>query len=124
VAEAMGRPERAAKVVRRLADRVEAVREQVNDLDRPTVFVMEWTNPIFNAGHWTPELVRLAGGTPLLAAEGEDSVRIEWDALREADPDVLLIACCGNGVQRTMQDLPILEGLPGWRQLRSVRAAR
>jgi len=53
-----------------LAERVEAVVDQVKGLDRPMVFVMEWTNPIFNAGHWTPELVRLAGGTPLLAAEG------------------------------------------------------
>src|SRR4051812_20687348 len=76
VASAMGHPDRAAAVVAGLERRVAAVAERVTGLPRPGVFVMEWCDPIFNAGHWTPELVRLAGGTPVLAAEGKDSVRV------------------------------------------------
>jgi iron complex transport system substrate-binding protein len=88
------------------------------------VFVMEWAEPIFNAGHWTPELVRLAGGVPVLAREGADSVRVPWEELRAADPDVLIIACCGHRIARTLDDLPVLESLPGWSQLQAVRTGR
>ncbi len=124
VAEAMGHPERAAEVVGRLEERVAAVRDRAVGLTRPTVFVMEWADPIFNAGHWTPELVRLAGGAAVLSPEGADSVRVAWPDLRAADPEVLLIACCGHGVERTLEDLPLLEALPGWHRLRAVRTGR
>jgi iron complex transport system substrate-binding protein len=121
VAAAMGHPERVDAVCAGLNQRVSAVVGRVDGLPRPTVFVMEWANPIFTAGHWTPELVRLAGGSPVLAAEGNDSVRIAWEDLRAADPEVLVIACCGHGIERTRQDVPRLELLPGWRELRAVR---
>jgi iron complex transport system substrate-binding protein len=124
VAAAMGHPDRATEVCRDLEKRAADVVKKVVGLARPTVFVMEWTDPIFNAGHWTPELVRLAGGVPLLSAEGEYSVRISWEALRSADPEILVIACCGHGVERTRKDLPLLESLPGWSELRAVRANR
>ena len=124
VAGAMGSPDRAAAVCRGLEARVADVVDRVAGLPRPTVFVMEWVDPIYTAGHWTPELVRLAGGTPVLATEGADSVRVRWDDLRAADPEVLVIACCGHGVERTRRDLPALESLPGWPGLRAVRGGR
>jgi iron complex transport system substrate-binding protein len=121
VAAAMGHADRATEVCRRLESRIAAVFHRVEGLLRPTTFVMEWADPIFNAGHWTPELVRLAGGTPVLSPEGEDSVRIAWEDLRSADPEVVVIACCGHTVERTKQDLPLLEALSGWSELRAVR---
>jgi len=124
VASAMGHPERGAEVCRRLESRVAEVVRRVSGLPRPTVFVMEWVDPIFNAGHWTPELVRLAGGTSVLSAEGADSARVEWDDLRAADPEVLVIACCGHTAERTRRDLPLLEARPGWVELRAVRNGR
>jgi iron complex transport system substrate-binding protein len=124
VAAAMGHPARAAAVVAGLEGRVAEVVRRVEGRPRPAVFVMEWADPIFNAGHWTPELVRLAGGTPVLAAEGEDSVRVPWEELRAADPGVLVIACCGHTAERTRRDLPLLERLPGWAGLRAVRDRR
>jgi iron complex transport system substrate-binding protein len=124
VAAAMGHPERETKVCADLEQRVSDVVNRVGGLSRPRVFVMEWADPIFNAGHWTPELVRLAGGLPVLAAEGEYSIRVPWVDLRSADPEVLVIACCGHGVERTRRDIPLLESLPGWRELRAVRAGR
>jgi iron complex transport system substrate-binding protein len=121
VAAAMGFPERASDVCRSLELRVAEVVNRVAGSPRPTVFVMEWADPIFNAGHWTPELVRLAGGEPMLSAEGEYSVRIPWEDLRSANPDILMIACCGHGVERTRSDIPLLESRPGWSDLRAVR---
>src|SRR5262249_994223 len=89
-----------------------------------TVFVMEWADPIYNAGHWTPELVRLAQGSAVLSPEGEDSRRVAWDELRAADPEGLIIAGCGPPVERTRQDRPAPEALPGWHQLQAVRGRR
>jgi iron complex transport system substrate-binding protein len=124
VAAAMDHPEHAEKLCQHLKNRVRDVVRRVEGLSRPTVFVMEWAEPIFNAGHWTPELVRLAGGVPVLAREGADSVRVPWEELRAADPDVLIIACCGHRIARTLEDLPALESLPGWSQLQAVRTGR
>lgn len=122
VAAAMGQSGKADAVCAALQRRVAMVESVIGD-GRPTAFVMEWADPIYNAGHWNPELVRLAGGTPILSREGEDSVRIPWADLRAADPEVLVIACCGHGVQRSLQDRTLLEALPGWHDLRSVRDA-
>lgn len=124
VAATLEHPERGEAVRTALERRVADVARRLEGLPRPTVFVMEWADPIYDAGHWTPELVQLAGGTPLLSAPGEYSVRVAWDDLRAADPEVLVIACCGHGVERTRQDLPGLEALPGWRDLRAVRTGR
>jgi iron complex transport system substrate-binding protein len=124
VAEAMGHPERGAEVRAGLERRVADVTARVAGRPRPTAFIMEWADPIFNSGHWNPELIRLAQGTAVLSPEGQDSARVPWDHLRAADPEVLLIACCGHGVERTRQDLPALEALPSWSELHAVRSRR
>ena len=124
VAEAMGHPERAAEVCGQLERRIAVVRNRVDGSLRRTTFIMEWAEPIFNSGHWNPELIELAHGTSVLSATGEYSVRIPWEELRAADPEVLVIACCGNNVERTKEDLPILEALAGWHHLNAVRNGR
>jgi iron complex transport system substrate-binding protein len=124
VAAAMGHPEKGSEVVRGLTRRIEAVQARVAGRPRPSVFLLEWAEPIYNSGHWNPELIRLAGGTAVLSPEGEYSVRVPWESLRAANPEVLVIACCGQKVERTRQDLPILEALPGWQELRAVRDRR
>jgi iron complex transport system substrate-binding protein len=124
IAAAMGRPEKGHELRGRLDRRAQEVTGRVEGLRRPTAFIMEWAEPIYNSGHWNPELVRLAGGTPVLSPEGEYSVRVPWEDLRAAGPEVLVIACCGHGVERTRRDLPALEALSGWHQLRAVRTGR
>jgi len=124
VAKAMGYPERAIDIRSRLERRITDVMSRVSGLHRPTAFIMEWADPIYNSGHWNPELIRLAGGKAVLAAEREYSVRIPWEKLRAANPEVLVIACCGQGIERTRKDLPVLERLPGWHQQSAVRNRR
>lgn len=124
VAAAMGHAEKGTEVCGHLERRIADAQERVGGLGRRTVFIMEWAEPIFNSGHWNPELIRLAGGTPVLSPDGESSIRIPWDELRAADPEVLIIACCGHKVERTKKDLPILEALPDWRRLNAVRNGR
>ena len=85
---------------------------------------LEWIEPIFNMGNWGPELVERAGGTNLLGTAGVYSDTTPWDAIRAADPSVLLVAPCGFGLDRTIREMPILAALPGWSKLRAVRDGR
>ena len=68
--------------------------------------------------------IALAGGQPLLGVAGTRSRTIAWDDVRAADPDILLIACCGFDVARTRRDLPILARQAGFDALTAVRAGR
>jgi iron complex transport system substrate-binding protein len=125
VADAADVTERGREVVAALRDRVAAVAARASALrERPTVGVLEWIDPPFSSGHWTPELIAIAGGCPLLGDAGTRSRTLAWGDVRAADPEILLIACCGFDVARTRQDLPILARQPGFADLRSVRADR
>jgi iron complex transport system substrate-binding protein len=122
VAAALEAPERGESVVAALMQRVEAVRKRTAQAGRrPRCFLMEWIDPPFCGGHWGPELVEIAGGEDPLGRPGEDSTRILWERVREAEPEVLVLACCGYPVERTLQDLPILQRYPGWAELPAVR---
>ena len=104
--------------------RLSGLAETTRSLVRPTVVCLEWIEPVFAMGNWGPELVELAGGTNLLGAPGLHSTGIAWDAVRDADPDVLVVAPCGFGVERTMAEMHLFAERPGWRDLRAVRAGR
>jgi iron complex transport system substrate-binding protein len=56
---------------------------------------LEWLDPPYAAGHWTPDLLRLAGIDDPLARPGRPSSPVTWEAVRDAAPDVVLIAPCG-----------------------------
>lgn len=124
---AAGVDEHAEAVVAALAARVDAVRRRSAMLDaaaRPRVALLEWLDPLFDAGHWNPDLIEAAGGTPICGKAGAPSTTLAWDALRAQDPDVLFIACCGFDLPRTLADLPLLRAQPGWSELRAVRTQR
>lgn len=92
---ATGHLPEAHDLVASLTDRLEAVRSRVAGLPRPRVMLLEWTDPPFAPGHWVPEMIEAAGGTPLLATGGSSSLRTTWEAVREAAPDVVIAAPCG-----------------------------
>lgn len=125
VADAAGVPDRAEAVVSRLQRRVETVAERsARVVRRPRVILLEWVDPPFCCGHWSPELVRLAGGIEMLGREGEPSRTIAWEMIRQADPDVLVLACCGFSVPRTLADVPILTANPGFAELACAKAGQ
>lgn len=90
-----GREQAANALVASLEERLIAVRSRVADRERPRVVVLEWADPPFAPGHWIPEMVRAAGGEPVLGTAGEKSVRTTWDAVRVVLPDVIVCAPCG-----------------------------
>ena len=111
-------------LVAKMRSGIRAVTDAVRDHPTPTVVMLEWTDPIFSMGNWGPELVEAANGKVLLGEKGQFSTAISWNEVREADPDILIIAPCGYDLARTVRELPLLEALPGWRQLKSVREGR
>jgi len=89
--------------------------------------VIEWTDPIFAAGHWVPEMVRRAGGIDVLAQPGEHSTTRTMDAMREADPELVLVGPCGFDLERAAQDAERVTAKQEWawareRQLWAVDA--
>jgi iron complex transport system substrate-binding protein len=97
VGAALGCADASAGVVESLETRIRAVHETLRDAraPRPNVVVIEWTDPIFAAGHWVPELVRRAGGHELMSVAGEHSTVRSVEAIRSARPELLIVAPCG-----------------------------
>ena len=125
VGAAAGAPDDGAAVVAALRCRVDRVRDRSNGIgQRPRVALLEWLDPPFCCGHWSPEIVRLAGGVEGLGAEGQPSRRIEWSDVVAWQPDAIAIACCGFGVDRTLRDVALLDAVQGWSDLPAVRSGR
>jgi iron complex transport system substrate-binding protein len=74
-----------------------------------------------SGGHWTPGLVELAGGEPVLAHPGANSQTLTWDSIGAADPDVVLVAPCGFDLDATLRAVGELASSDAWRSLRAVR---
>ena len=110
----------AQALVERLRAREGVVRERVLGQPRPSVLLLEWTDPLMSAGHWTPGLISAAGGVPVLCNDGANSQRIEPKAVYDADPDVIVIAPCGFDLERTRGAAKALSDLPEWSRLRAV----
>ncbi|MFW6018857.1 MAG: cobalamin-binding protein [Halapricum sp.] len=125
IGRATAREEAAVALVSEWRDRIATLRERAAAIDaRPSVAVLDWMDPVMVAGHWIPELVAAAGGTYPLAATGERSRPREWSEIRDADPDVLVAAPCGYGLEQTLDNRAELTDRPGWDELTAVRDAR
>jgi iron complex transport system substrate-binding protein len=124
VAALAGVPERAVTLIAALRARANALAARVSGRPRARTLVLEWTDPPMSGGHWTPGLVDLAGGLPLLADPGANSRVLEWAAIAAADPDVVLVAPCGFDLARTLTAIEELESIPQWRELRALREGR
>jgi iron complex transport system substrate-binding protein len=121
VGEAVGRGVEAREGVASLRERLARVEEVTAELPPPRAGCIEWLDPPFSAGHWVPEMVRLA---ELFAREGEPSARLSWDEVFEAAPEVLVFMPCGFDAARTVEEARALADRPGWSDLPAVREGR
>lgn len=122
VGEALEVPERAARLVATLEQRVMAILGQACQENRqPTVACIDWIDPLMASGNWMPELIERAGGRNLFGEAGRHAPVLEWETLRASDPDVILVLPCGFDIPRTRQELSALSNRPGWPELRAVR---
>ncbi|MHB8240823.1 MAG: cobalamin-binding protein [Solirubrobacteraceae bacterium] len=100
VAQATDRRDEGVELVGQAAARVDRVKLAVRGAERPRVVALEWLDPVFVAGHWTPQLIELAGGTDVLGLPGEPSETVSWDAVAAAEPEIVVVMPCGYDAPR------------------------
>ncbi len=88
----------------------------------PRVACIEWIEPLMAAGNWVPELVHLAGGENLFGEVGKHSPWMEWQAIVEADPDIIITMPCGFDLDQTAAEMTALTSKPEWNQLKAVQS--
>jgi iron complex transport system substrate-binding protein len=124
VARALGAEAAGAALVESMQARLEAVRRNVAGRAMPRVAFIEWVEPLMAGGNWMPELIEAAGGHNLFGAAGKHSDWMQWPELVAADPEVIVVAPCGYGLARCLEELPLLQAKPGWAGIDAVRNGR
>ncbi|MDB5095329.1 MAG: cobalamin-binding protein [Candidatus Eremiobacteraeota bacterium] len=126
VGDLVGAREGAVEAIAGLRVRVDALAARVRPAPPPRVLVLEWTDPPMSGGHWTPGLVELAGGEPILADPGANSRVLDWDAIAAADPDVVIVAPCGYDLATSVGAVASLPpaAAGAFAALRAVRGGR
>jgi iron complex transport system substrate-binding protein len=115
VAAALGREAAGEAIVAALEARLAAVAAVMTEnASRPRVALVEWTDPVFLAGHWGPEMVRRAGGVDPLVAEGSHSTTVSHEALAAAGLDVVIVAPCGYDLERAAAEARGVLADPRW----------
>jgi iron complex transport system substrate-binding protein len=95
LADRLGVPRRGAEVAAEMRAAIDEVRRRVAGRPRKRIFVAEWIDPPFAAGHWLPEMVASAGGEDVLGRAGEPSFTVTWDDVEAARPELVVVAACG-----------------------------
>jgi iron complex transport system substrate-binding protein len=99
LAQATDSKDAAVELIRDASDRIDRVRLAVRGARRPRVVALEWLDPPFVAGHWTPQLIDYAGGEDMLGLAGENSQERSWDEIAAARPDIIVVMPCGYDAQ-------------------------
>jgi len=104
VAQATGAREAALDLVARQRARIDRVRLACRGAEPVAVAALEWFDPVFVAGHWTPQLIELAGGFDVLGLPGERSQQCSWEMVAAAAPRVVVCMPCGYDAQRSLEE--------------------
>jgi iron complex transport system substrate-binding protein len=97
----VGRPDTAQRVCDGLRQRIAAVQQRVAGRAARRVVCLEWVEPPYNCGHWTPGLVGIAGGEELLGVAGQPAHPVEWQEVIDSKPEVVVVMACGFSLDRT-----------------------
>jgi iron complex transport system substrate-binding protein len=122
VAAATGHRRQGAELIegaRERIARVVAAVEAPARRRRPRVAALEWLDPVYVAGHWTPQLIELAGGEDVLGRAGEASQTVSWEAVAAAEPEVVVVMPCGYDAPRAQAEAETYAG-----ELAGLGAAR
>jgi iron complex transport system substrate-binding protein len=95
LAQATDSKDAAVDLIRETSERIDRIRLAVRGADRPRVAALEWLDPPYVAGHWTPQLIEYAGGEDVLGFAGEHSQGQRWEMIAAAEPDIVIVMPCG-----------------------------
>jgi iron complex transport system substrate-binding protein len=104
LAQATDRRQSGVELIAEIAARVDILKLSVRGRQRPRVAALEWLDPVYIAGHWTPQLIEMAGGEDVLGRPGEPSMTVAWDEVAAARPDVVVVMPCGYDAQRALEE--------------------
>ena len=104
LAQATGAKDAGVELVQDAAQRIDRVKLAVRAAQPVGVAALEWLDPVFTAGHWTPQLIEYAGGIDLLGLAGEHSEQRTWDEVRAAQPEVVIVMPCGYDAERALEE--------------------
>jgi iron complex transport system substrate-binding protein len=122
VGKAVNKEKEAQKLVKSLYQRINKIKNLTKNIKkRPKIYCMEWLDPPYNAGHWVPEQVEIAGGRDDIATKGIDSVRLLWQEIVDYNPDIMVLMPCGFSINRTKKEIKILTQNPEWSKLQCVK---
>jgi iron complex transport system substrate-binding protein len=117
VAQATDRRDAGVDLIQAIAARLDRVKLAVRGQPQPRVAALEWLDPVFIAGHWTPQLIELAGGEDVLGLPGEPSDTVTWEELSAVRPDIVVVMPCGYDAPRAHA-----EGVTYERELAALEA--
>jgi len=122
VAESTGQVKQGIELLQSLKSRMVAIANQARLISyHPTVGCIEWMDPLMASGNWMPELVTMAGGQNVFGNSGDHAPWITWEALKDADPEIIVVLPCGFSIERTRKELSSLTDNPLWSTLRAVQ---
>jgi iron complex transport system substrate-binding protein len=104
LAQATDSKDAGVELVRDAATRIDRVRLATRAAEPVPVAALEWLDPVFVAGHWTPQLIEYAGGIDVLGMPGEHSEQRSWDEVRAAAPEVVIVMPCGYDAERALEE--------------------
>ncbi len=110
VGRLVGRHDAAEVVCDSLRRRIATVEQRVAGRPRRTVVCLEWVDPPFNCGHWTPELVSIAGGDELLGVARQPARAVDWQQVIDAAPQVVVVMACGFSLERSRREVEAARG--------------
>ena len=125
VGQAIGREPEAETLVHSLQLRIDAIRSKTENLSfKPRVLCLEWVDPPFCGGHWMKELVEIAGGTDNFSNHHRPSRRLDWQRVLELPPEVIVLTCCGYGLDRCAEEGHLLARLEGVHEFPATKSGR
>lgn len=117
--------QQANHLIDELEERISIIKHKLKFIEiKPTVACIEWLSPMMVAGNWTPGLVTIAGGQPVIAEDGKHSPFIDFDQILAENPEVIVVMPCGFPIERTLREINLLIDFPGWQELNAVKNNR
>jgi iron complex transport system substrate-binding protein len=96
LAQATDAKDAAVELVQETSARIDRIRLLTRTATRrPRVAALEWLDPPFTAGHWTPQLIEYAGGEDVFGFAGENSEERTWEEVAAMHPDIVIVMPCG-----------------------------
>ena len=107
----------AKSLVTEAHGRIDTVKSKCSNSPRkPRVLGLEWLEPPFIGGHWVPEMIQIAGGTPALGDQEAPSMEITWEQALTSSPEIIVLMVCGFDLERTVEEFNLLSESEFWKK--------